>query len=160
MPMLKHLFVLTLLLVASPVLGQELPIRPDPQLTPGAVLTTDPATICVPGYAKTVRHTSGKLKAQVYRAYRIDKNAGHFEVDHLISLELGGADVAANLWPESYDTMPWNAHLKDRLEHRLNALVCTRKLSLEEAQRAIAEDWIAAYQRFVSPEPSTLSARP
>jgi hypothetical protein len=104
--MLKHLFILTSLLVASPVLGQELPIRPDPQLTPGAVLTTDAATVCVPGYAKTVRQTSGTLKAQVYRAYHMDKKAGHFEVDHLISLELGGADVAANLWPESETPRP------------------------------------------------------
>jgi hypothetical protein len=159
MPMLKHLFLLASLPVASPVLTQELPIRPDPHLTPGAVLTTDPATVCVPGYAKTVRHTSGKLKAQVYRAYRIDKKAGHFEVDHLISLELGGADVAANLWPESYDTAPWNAHIKDRLEDRLHALVCAGKMTIEEAPRAIAEDWIAAYQRYVSPEPLARSAR-
>ena len=55
------------------------------------------------------------MKAQVYRTYHIDKTAGHFEVDHLISLDLGGADVAANLWPESYDTAPWNAHMKDAL---------------------------------------------
>jgi hypothetical protein len=119
MPMLKHLSLLPLLLVASPLLAQALPIRPDPHLTPGAVLITEPATVCVPGHAKTVRHTSGKLKAPVYRAYRIDKKAGHFEVDHLISLELGGADVAANLWPERYDTAPWNVHMKDRLEDRL-----------------------------------------
>jgi hypothetical protein len=159
MPMPKHLFILPLLLVASPVLGQDFPVRPDPQLTPGAVLTTDAATVCRPGYAKTVRHTSAKLKAQIYRAYRIDKKAGHFEVDHLISLELGGADVAANLWPESYDTAPWNAQLKDRLEGRLHALVCAGKMSLEEAQRAITEDWIAAYERYVSPDLVGRSAR-
>jgi hypothetical protein len=40
---------------------------PDSALTPGAVLTTDAAAVCSPGYAKSVRHVSGKVKAQVYR---------------------------------------------------------------------------------------------
>jgi hypothetical protein len=64
-------------------------------------------------------------------------------VDHLISLELGGADVAENLWPQSYDTVTWNAHTKDKLEDRLHALVCAGRLPLEQAQRDIATDWIA-----------------
>jgi hypothetical protein len=74
---------------------------------------------------------------------------GHFEIDHLISLELGGADVAENLWPESYDTTPWNAHTKDKLEDRLHALVCAGKLPIEQAQREIAADWIAAYEKYI-----------
>ena len=36
-------------------------ILPDPKLTPGAILTTDEATICQPGYSRSVRHTSGAL---------------------------------------------------------------------------------------------------
>ena len=31
------------------------PPLPDPQMTPGDVLTTDRSVICVPGYTKTVR---------------------------------------------------------------------------------------------------------
>ena len=116
-------------------------------MTPGAVLTTDAATVCQPGYSKTVRHTSGKLKALIYREYGIDRASGHFEIDHLISLELGGADAPENLWPESYDTTPWNAHTKDKLEDRLNALVCTGKLPIEQARQEIVTDWIAAYER-------------
>jgi hypothetical protein len=115
------------LLLALPALAGDLPIRPDPKLTPGVVRTTDAATVCAKGYSKTVRHTSGQLKAEIYREYGIDRQEGHFEVDHLISLGLGGADVAANLWPQSYDTLPWNAHVKDRLEDRLDALVCAGK---------------------------------
>jgi hypothetical protein len=76
--------------------------------------------------------------------------ASHFEVDHLISLELGGADVAENLWPQSYDTQPWNAHVKDKLEDRLHALVCAGKMPLEQAQRDMATDWIAAYHKYVA----------
>jgi len=137
------------LLLAGPVFGGDLPIRPDPRLTPGAVLTTDVTTICQRGYSKTVRHTSGKLKARIYREYGLDKSSGHFEVDHLISLELGGADVADNLWPQSYDTEPWNARTKDRLEDRLHALVCAGRLPVEQAQHEISTDWIAAYQKYV-----------
>ena len=66
---------------------------PDPALTPGAVLTTDAAAVCTPGYAKSVRHVSGKVKAQVYREYGITHHAsGEYEVDHLISLELRGSN--------------------------------------------------------------------
>jgi hypothetical protein len=137
------------LLLSGPVFAGDLPIRPDPMLTPGAVLTTDVATICQPGYSKTVRHTSGKLKARIYREYGLDKSSGHFEVDHLISLELGGADVAENLWPQSYDTEPWNAHAKHKLEDRLHALVCAGRLAVEQAQHEISTDWIAAYQKYV-----------
>src|SRR5216683_4025071 len=138
---MRQIFALAVaLLFAVPAFAGELPIRPDPTLTPGAVLTIDVATICQPGYSKTVRHTSGKLKTKIYRAYGLDRTASHFEVDHLISLELGGADVAANLWPESYDTVPWNAHLKDKLEDRLHALVCAGKMPLAQAQHEIAAD--------------------
>jgi hypothetical protein len=136
-------------LLAVPALAGDLPIRPDPTLTPGAVRTTDVATICQPGYSKSVRHTSGRLKADIYREYGIDRASSHFEVDHLISLELGGADVAANLWPQSYDTERWNAHSKDRLENRLHVLVCAGRLPIEQAQREIASDWIAAYDKYV-----------
>jgi hypothetical protein len=145
----KLFAVAAALLLAFPAIAGEPPIRPDPKLTPGAVLTTDAATVCTKGYAKTVRHTPGKLKAEIYREYGIDKTAGHFEIDHLISLELGGADVAANLWPQSYDTQPWNAHVKDKVEDRLHALVCAGELSLEQAQREIATDWIAAYEKYI-----------
>ena len=34
------------------------------------------------------------------------------EIDHLISLELGGANTEDNLWPQPYDG-DWNAHDKD-----------------------------------------------
>jgi hypothetical protein len=124
---------------------------PDPALTPGAALTTDAAAVCIPGYAKSVRHVSGKVKAQVYREYGVAHHTpGEYEVDHLISLELGGSNDIRNLWPESYRTEPWNAHVKDKLEDRLHELVCAGRLSLPEAQKAIATDWISAYSRWVA----------
>ena len=67
----------------------------------------------------------------------------------MISLGLGGSNDIRNLWPESLDTHPWNGRAKDRLEDRLHKLVCEGALSLDEAQAAIASDWIAAYQKYV-----------
>jgi hypothetical protein len=124
------------------------PIRPDPRLTPGAVLTTDTAIVCQHGYSASVRHTSGRMKAAIYREYGIVHGGGHYEIDHLIPLSIGGADVAANLWPQSHDMQPWNADVKDRLELRLLHLVCHGDVPIAEAQHDIAADWIAAYQKY------------
>ncbi len=122
-------------------------IRPDPRLTPGAVATADPAVFCHAGYSRSVRHTSGRLKRDVYRAYGIDRHSGHYEMDHLVPLALGGADVAENLWPEDRDN-EWGAGAKDRLEWRLIQLVCGRAVDAEQAQHDIATDWIAAYGQY------------
>ena len=122
---------------------------PDPHLTPGAVLTADVAKICTPGFARELRRTSRALKLAVYAAYHVAPNSAHYEIDHLIPLELGGADVAANLWPESYDLKRGNAHAKDQLENFLHREVCAGKISLPAAQAAIAKDWHAAYRKYI-----------
>jgi hypothetical protein len=44
-------------------------------------------------------------------------------------------------------------NIKDILERRLNLLVCRGKVSLADAQTAIARNWIAAYARWVGPVP-------
>jgi len=51
--------------------------------------------------------------------------------------------------PRRYIEPVWNAERKDRLEFRLRDLICGRSIGVEEAQRAIADDWIAAYRRFI-----------
>jgi hypothetical protein len=127
---------------------------PDPRLSPGDVLTTDTKTICMPGYTKTVRNVPQSLKNQVYREYGIfSHKPGEFEIDHIISLELGGSNSIRNLFPQSYVTQPLNAHVKDRLENKLHALVCSGQLPIQEAQKAIAENWTAAYVKYVGPLP-------
>jgi hypothetical protein len=156
--MLRILPFAAFLMIAAPAFADD-PISPDPRLTPGAVLTTDVAAICQPGYTKTVRHTSGKLKTAVYREYGINRGHGRrYEVDHLIPLELGGADVRENLWPESFDTQPWNASVKDQLENYLHAEVCAGRMPIEQAQREIATDWIAAYRKYLG-EPTPVRKR-
>jgi hypothetical protein len=144
-----------LLFLTQVVLGQQpTPILPDPKLTPGDTFDVTAQDLCVPGYAKKVRNVPEDVRRQVYREYGIKSHGrGDYEVDHLISLELGGSNSIKNLWPESYRTSPWNARVKDRLEDKLHQLVCSGQLDLKTAQQAIASNWIEAYQKYVSPNP-------
>jgi len=149
---MKHFILIHLVLsvvVAATSAMAEDSILPLPALTPGAILTTDVTAICRPGYSKTIRHTSGKLKHQVYLEYGIDNGSGHYEIDHLIPLGIGGADKRDNLWPENRDTQPWNAGLKDRLESYLHLEVCARRIEVGVAQKAIAADWVATYRQYL-----------
>ncbi len=125
------------------------PLLPDPKLTPGATLPVTRADISVPGYTQKVRNVPLDVKRQVYAEYGIPSHKpGDYEVDHLISLELGGSNSVKNLWPQSYRTQPWNAHVKDALENEMHDEVCSGRLDLATAQRDIATDWIAAYKKY------------
>ena len=73
-------------------------------------------------------------------------------MDHLVPLSIGGADVVENLWPQSHDTQPWNADVKDRLEWKLLSLVCRGELPMAQAQREIATNWIEAYKKYCQTE--------
>ncbi len=95
--------------LAGPCHARDQGRLPDRRCTPGAV---DPAvtqadirsTICSPGYAEGVRPPESQTEAfkfgQAYPAYGITASTGS-ELDHLVPLELGGANDAANLWPEA-----------------------------------------------------------
>ena len=73
---------------------------------------------------------------------------GDYELDYLITPELGGASDRENLWPERYGSRVWNARVKDDLERLLPRMVCEGRLELAVAQRDIAADWIAAYKKY------------
>jgi hypothetical protein len=147
--MKTRLFVLLAVLLTVSLAYAEDPIRPDPALTPGAVLTTDLKVLCVPNYTKEVRHVTEAEANAVYKEYNIKRVKGQYEVDHLISLELGGSNDIKNLWPQSYVTQPWNAHVKDRLEDYLHREVCKGHLEIKEVQKEISGDWIAAYKKYL-----------
>lgn len=120
---------------------------PNAKLTPGATLDVTKDDICTPGYSKKVRDVPVTVKKQVYAEYNVQYVPHAYEVDHLISLELGGSNSIRNLWPESY-SIYWNAHVKDALENRLHSLVCNGTVSMQDAQKAISTDWIAAYKNY------------
>ncbi len=123
---------------------------PNPKLTPGDALAVTKNDICEPGYSSKVRDVPDSVKNQVYQEYGITSHRpGEYEVDHLISLELGGSNSIKNLWPQSYSGN-WNAHMKDKLENKLHQLVCDGSLDLKTAQGEISGDWITAYQKYLS----------
>lgn len=174
--LLRSISAAILLLVAGgtdPLAAQQAtpdarsaPIMPDPKLTPGDVLPVGLADIQERGYSSKVRNVPVSVKREVYASYGIAHwNKGEYEIDHLVSLSLGGSNSKKNLWPQSYLTEPWNAHVKDQLEDKLLALVRAGKVDLHTAQHEMATDWIAAYKKYVSPTPirgrkSTVSYEP
>jgi len=106
------------------------------------------STICVSGYTATVRNVPASEKTAVYKEYGITHHAPYsFEVDHIVSLELGGSNSIANLYPEAYAN-PNGARVKDRLENAMHAAVCAGTLALKTARGEIASNWLATYRHF------------
>jgi hypothetical protein len=131
----------------------ELQAVPVEVLNPDVRQDTIQQTICVPGYAASVRpsttYTNG-VKAKLLRGRDLPPAAAvHYELDHKIPLALGGHP--RNL--PNLELQPWDgvesAKLKDKLERRLQVLVCKEQLRLDAAQRAIFNDWQEAYRAFV-----------
>jgi hypothetical protein len=132
---------------------------PNRHLTPGVVLTHRAAVVCVSGYSSSVRDVPDSEKEAVYARYHVPHVPYAHEVDHLISLELGGSNSIRNLWPEPYAGR-WGARTKDALENRLHALVCSGTLTLPYAQRIEATNWVAAYKRYVGAPPAPTTPPP
>lgn len=159
-------YIIGMLLVLSIEVGKaddnELPIA---ELTPGDTYTTNPTIACnahTGGEPDSIRKVSERDKKEIFISYGLP-NGNHTgycngpkgcEIDHLIPLKIGGANTKANLWPQSY-TGEWNAIHKDNLEKRLIARVCRTsklhpiKLPIKVAQHDIANDWVAAYTKYV-----------
>ena len=137
---------------------------PNPVKTPGAVnpnvtQANIQSTICVTGFTSTIRPPSSYTTAlkvkQLAAGYAVngDLNTGDYEEDHLISLELGGHPTdPKNLWPEPYNDV-LGARIKDKIENKLHDLVCSGAITLKVAQKAIATNWEAAYQKYLGPLP-------
>lgn len=130
-------------------------LLPDPNCTPGAVnpsLTLDVlkdhrfTTKCVRDQA-----TTAQGKFTTYRWYKIAKPANNTgqnqvcELDHLISLEIGGADTLDNIWPQCGPSrVSLNQRYfkrKDTVENYLAKQVRDGSMSLADAQKGIATDW-------------------
>jgi hypothetical protein len=112
-----------------------------PTHTPGArcskvTQATISKTVCVKGWTKTIRppasYTTALKKAQLAQWHYADKNPSHYEEDHLISLELGGAPRSPrNLWPEPHS----QSAKSDPRENAWHRNVCNGTLTLRQAQK-------------------------
>jgi hypothetical protein len=118
---------------------------PDPHCTPGEATTATLDEICH-RKTKAFRHVTDATKRQVLELYGTP-DGEVVEVDHLIPIELGGANSLINLWPQPEKPYPGYKD-KDRMENRLHKLVCAGKMPLAEAQKEIARDWQALYYRL------------
>ncbi|GCE23537.1 HNH endonuclease signature motif containing protein [Dictyobacter kobayashii] len=121
----------------------------DKECTPGNIfanLTRE--QVCTPGYASSVRNVAVSTKNLIYASYGITKRSpGQYQIDHLVSLKLGGTNDISNLWPESATPVP-GYHEKDKVENYLSDQVCSGKLSLKDAQIQIATNWLEVYNRM------------
>jgi hypothetical protein len=128
---------------------------PDAKCTPGGAnpsLTLD--VLRDPAWrTKTVRNCASS-EAQKHVAYRwydivkpqVNSNQNQVcELDHLVPLELGGADGLGNIWPQcGPDAVSLNQRYfkqKDHVENYLAEEVKAGRMALGDAQRGIAKDW-------------------
>lgn len=149
--------------------GSGLFARPDAHCTPGlrnpsVRQATIRTTICRSGWTATVRPpasiTAVEKRASL-RSYGDRLSASHYEYDHFLPLELGGAvNAAGNLWPEPDYARRQGFYLnpKDRLENVLKSRVCSGRLPLVTAQRLIVGNWPAAYRTYVGATSSSSAA--
>jgi hypothetical protein len=145
---LLTVFLAILAIFQSTVKAQE----PKPRLaiTPGEVRQITLREVCLYPAAEVIsRDIPEDMRRRVFSLYGIKSSqAEQFEVDYLITPDLGGTESIRNLWPQPYSAR-WNARVKDKLEQRLHELVCDRKLDIATAQHDIAVDWIGAYRKYV-----------
>lgn len=135
---------------------------PDPKITPGLERATDKTDIYICGTTKGTRHSTKEIrkkltqsiKEKVYVQYHLKSHTDgqcngvkqFCQVDHLVSLELGGnPDDLSNLWVQPYEG-EWNAHDKDRLENELHKQVCLGNMDLVDVQNRIKTNWIQLYK--------------
>jgi len=155
--MIRTFAILAVLAAALPAYAEDLPVVPDPTLTPGVVASTDEAEVCgiVDGktYSQRHRKTTSAMKGEVFKRYGIQKAGREFEVDHRVELSLGGADELGNLWPEEGWQHP-SFHDKDRLEARVWRMVCKEhSMSLADGQAIFLGDWREGYQKVFGAAP-------
>ena len=127
-------------------------VLPNLAITTGAARQVTIQELCTTS-TKLVRNVPESEKMAVYYRYKMNGNDKSsckegYEIDHLISLELGGSNDISNLWPQSFCGIN-NAHDKDKLENKLHALVCSGKMQLQDAQSCISKNWIDCQKRIM-----------
>ena len=128
---------------------------PDPRCTPGGVNPSITLAILQdPSWRTRAVRNCASSEAQKHIAYRwytiqkprVNSNQNQVcELDHLVPLELGGADGLGNIWPEcGPDDVTLNERYfkkKDHVENYLAEQVKSGRIPLDAAQRGIASDW-------------------
>ena len=127
--------------------------EPPGALSPAVNQANIATTICVAGWTTTVRpptsYTQSVKRHMLAQVSAPASQASDYELDHFVPLALGCNPTSLeNLWLQRW-LGSWNARIKDRLERRLQVLVCEDKVSLAVARNAIRKGWKAAYAKYV-----------
>jgi len=111
-------------------------LLPNPKLTPGRVAKRD----------KDRGGVTLKMEQKVFARYRLPwTRRNEFKIDHLIPVELGGADTINNLWPQSLRTKPYGADRKELLTEVLLTRIRASQITVAQAQEQISRDWIDTF---------------
>jgi hypothetical protein len=132
---------------------------PDRRCSPGAYysgLTT--AVICSPTFRTgPIRNVPDSEKHQVEIEYGLAANGygATLELDHIVSLELGGSNDPTNLFPEeaTFAGHQPGFHVKDKLENAAHKAVCAGTISLRSAQQQISSNWELLYKKLYGVAP-------
>jgi hypothetical protein len=131
------------LILSLQFIGGVLPSVPG-YLNPAVTQANIHQTICKSGWTATIRPPvsyTNKLKLEQMEAGHLKGKPSDFELDHEVSLELGGHPTdPRNLWPEPYKPEP-GARKKDQVEDFLHREVCAGRMPLRDAQQLIMSDW-------------------
>jgi hypothetical protein len=147
---------------------------PDSRCTPGAINPTLTTTVLRdPGFRTScVRDntTTAAQKATTYKFYNVPhpkSNTGKTqtcELDHLISLEIGGADTLDNIWPQcGPDRVQLRQRYfkqKDIVENYLAKQVKAGTMNLADVQRGIAQDWTQYLNPAQKAQPNAPAGKP
>ncbi|MEY2550219.1 MAG: hypothetical protein QOG12_363 [Verrucomicrobiota bacterium] len=127
------------LICAESALAQEA-LLPNPKLTPGRVANRD----------KDRAGVTLAMEQKVFARYRLPwASRPAFKIDHLIPVELGGADTIDNLWPQSLRARPYGAERKELLAEVFRLKIARGQMTLAQAQEQIGNDWIDAFIEHV-----------
>lgn len=137
--------------------GCKLGPNPDRRCSPGAYYSKlTKAVICSAGFrTSSIRNVpqSEKYAVEIEYGMAPARYGRTLEIDHIVSLELGGSNDIANLFPEKISPPP-GYKVKDRLENEVHDWVCADKIRLRPAQRQIAANWQALYRKVFGTSPT------
>lgn len=76
-------------------------------------------------------------------------------MDHVIPLEVGGANDITNLFPQAKSGPPTAGSLtKDRLENKMHELMCCGAVDIDTAQAAFGttsnHTWVDSYNKYIN----------
>jgi hypothetical protein len=135
----KLFLAVFLLFIISGARAQDA-LLPNPKLTPGRIAEVD----------KDRGGVTVSMEQKVFSRYRLPWSRRHeFKIDHLIPIELGGADTIDNLWPQSLRIKPYDADRKELLTELFLQRIRTGKMTIAQAQEEIRQDWIDAFVEYL-----------